>query len=247
MANVDPTYFELNPAPARKRRWASYVMRLLCKALLWFVVISIGWVLLYRLIDPPITYLMLRNGIAGAPIDKDWADLEAMTVNLPYAAIAAEDAGFCKHNGFDFSAIERARKANARGKKLRGGSTISQQTAKNVFLWPNRSYVRKGLEAWFTVLIETLWPKRRIMEVYLNVAEWGPGIYGAQAASRYYFDKDADALTRTQAARLVSILPSPKKWSASTPGKRVQRKARNVRRALGTVRNEFSGCLRSPR
>ncbi len=244
MTSADPPYFQLNPAPARKRKLLLRGLRFIWKLLLWFVIISIAWVLLYRLIDPPITYLMLRNGLAGAPIDKDWTDLEDMTANLPYAAIAAEDAGFCKHHGFDFSAIERARKANARGKKLRGGSTISQQTAKNIFLWPDRSYVRKGLEAWFTVLIETLWPKRRIMEVYLNVAEWGPGIYGAQAASRYYFDKDADALTRTQAARLVSILPSPKKWSASSPGKRVQRKARNVRRALGAVRNEFSGCLK---
>jgi monofunctional glycosyltransferase len=244
MAIADPPYFELNPAPARKRGWISRGLGLIWKALLWFVIVSIGWVLLYRLIDPPVTYLMLRNGLAGAPIDKDWTGLEDMTANLPYAAIAAEDAGFCKHSGFDFSAIERARKANARGKKLRGGSTISQQTAKNVFLWPNRSYLRKGLEAWFTVLIEVLWPKRRIMEVYLNVAEWGPGVYGAQAASRYYFDKDANALTRTQAARLVSILPSPKKWSPNTPGKRVQRKARNVRRALGTVRTDFSGCLK---
>jgi monofunctional glycosyltransferase len=220
------------------------ITRWLLKALLWFVIISIGWVLLYRLIDPPITYLMIRNGISGAPIEKDWTDLEDMTANLAYAAIAAEDAGFCKHNGFDFEAMNKARKANARGKKLRGGSTISQQTAKNVFLWPDRSYVRKGLEAWFTALIELLWPKRRIMEVYLNVAEWGPGIYGAQAAAQYYFDKDADKLTRTQAARLVSILPSPKKWSPKTPGKRLQRKARNVRRALGTVRNDFSGCLK---
>jgi monofunctional glycosyltransferase len=241
---AEPGYFELNPdskpvLPLAKRFW-----QLLLKLLLWFVGISIGWVLLYRLIDPPITYLMIRNGISGAPIEKGWTNLEDMTVNLPYAAIAAEDAGFCKHHGFDMAAINKARKANARGKTLRGGSTISQQTAKNVFLWPNRSYVRKGLEAWFTVLIEMLWPKRRIMEVYLNIAEWGPGVYGAQAAAQYYFDKDADALTRTEAARLVSILPSPKKWSPKTPGKRVQRKARNVRRALGTVRNDFSGCLK---
>jgi monofunctional glycosyltransferase len=243
MANADQPYFELNPAPPSKSSWARRVGRWLGKALLWFVLISIGWVLLYRLIDPPITYLMIRNGISGAPIEKDWANLSGMTANLPYAAIAAEDAGFCAHHGFDLRAINKARKANARGKNLRGGSTISQQTAKNVFLWPNRSYLRKGLEAWFTVLIEILWPKRRIMEVYLNVAEWGPGVYGAQAAAQFYFDKDADALNRTEAARLVSILPSPKKWSPKTPGKRVQRKARNVRRALRAVRNEFSGCL----
>jgi monofunctional glycosyltransferase len=244
MTAADTAYFELNPPPTRKRGWGAKLWRLGWKSLMWFFILSIAWVLLYRLIDPPVTYLMLRNAIDGAPIEKDWADLEDMTVNLPYAAIAAEDGRFCEHDGFDFKAIEKARKANARGKKLRGGSTISQQTAKNVFLWPNRSYVRKGLEAWFTVLIETLWPKRRIMEVYLNVAEWGPGVYGAQAASQYYFNVDADKLSRSQAARLVSILPSPKKWSPNTPGRKLQRKARNVRRALGAVRNEFSGCLK---
>ncbi len=244
MGSVSHSYFELNPQAPPRRRWSARLWRLLGKAVLWFFIISIGWVLLYRLIDPPATYLMVRNAIDGAPIEKEWVDLEDMTINLPYAAIAAEDARFCEHSGFDFAAMNKARKANANGRKLRGGSTISQQTAKNVFLWPNRSYVRKGLEAWFTLLIETLWPKRRIMEVYLNVAEWGPGVYGAQAASQYYFDKDADKLSRTQAARLVSILPSPKKWSPNAPSKRLQRKARNVRRALGTVRNEFSGCLK---
>jgi monofunctional glycosyltransferase len=244
MTAADQSYYKLNPEPQKKASWMRHVLRILRKILLWFLIITIGWVLLYRLIDPPITWLMIRNGVSGAPIEKDWVDLEDMTPNLPYAAIAAEDAHFCDHHGFDFTAMEKARKANARGKTLRGGSTISQQTAKNVFLWPNRSYVRKGLEAYFTGLIELLWPKRRIMEVYLNIAEWGPGIYGAQAASQYYFNTDADKLSRTQAARLISILPSPKKWSPKSPGKRLQRKARNVRRALGTVRNEFSGCLK---
>jgi monofunctional glycosyltransferase len=218
--------------------------RFFWKASLLLIAASLLWVFAYRWINPPVTWLMLRNAMEGAPIEKQWASLDEMTPNLPYAAIAAEDGRFCAHNGFDFDAIQKARKANVKGKKLRGGSTISQQTAKNVFLWPDRSWLRKGLEAYFTVLIETFWPKRRIMEVYLNVAEWGPGVYGAQAASQYYFDKDADSLSRAQAARLVSILPSPKKWSPTKQGKRLARKSRSVRRSLGAIRNEFSGCLK---
>jgi monofunctional glycosyltransferase len=206
------------------------------------------WVAAYRFINPPITSIMLRDLLAGKALEQDWRPLEAMGPHIAYAAIAAEDARFCEHFGFDTKAIEKALVANeraqARGKaRLRGGSTISQQTAKNVFLWPERSYVRKGLEAYFTVLMELLWPKRRIMEVYLNIAEWGPGVYGAQAAARYYFDRDIDALNRTQAARLISILPSPLKWSPTNPSKRVGRKARTVRKALGTVRYSLSGCL----
>ena len=228
----------------KKRSLFARIRRFMLRALLVFLIGSILWAFAYRWINPPGTWLMVRNAIAGAPIEKDWVDLDEMTPNLAYAAIAAEDGRFCFHHGFDFDAIEKAREANAKGRKLRGGSTISQQTAKNVFLWPERSWLRKGLEAWFTVLIETLWPKRRIMEVYLNVAEWGPGVYGAQAASQTYFSKDADALTRTEAARLVSILPSPKKWSPTNPQRRVARKSRVVRRSLGAVRNEFSGCLR---
>ena len=166
-----------------------------------------------------------------------------MSPDLPASAIAAEDAKFCFHHGFDLEAINKARKANERGKPLRGGSTISQQTAKNVFLWPGRSWIRKGLEAWFTVLIEHLWSKHRIMETYLNVAEWGPGIYGAAAASQHYFAVDVADLSRTQAARLVSILPSPLKWSPTKPSRRVARKSRNVRRAIRTVRNGLSDCL----
>jgi monofunctional glycosyltransferase len=244
MATADQPYFELNPEPARKRGLVARAWRWLWKAALYFLLISVFWVLLTKLLNPPVTYLMLRNAMDGAPIEKDWTDLEDMSANLAFAAIAAEDGRFCEHNGFDFAAMKKARKANARGKKLRGGSTISQQTAKNVFLWPNRSYVRKGLEAYFTVLIELIWGKRRIMEVYLNVAEWGPGIYGAEAASQYYFGKHADRLTRNEAARLISILPSPKKWSPTKQGRKLSRKSRNVRRSIGAVRNEFSGCLK---
>jgi monofunctional glycosyltransferase len=224
-------------------------IRFLVRAALWFVIISVVWVLLYRFIDPPATYLTLRDELKGANVQRTWADLEDMTPTIALAAVAAEDKNFCRHNGFDFEAIRQARAANARAKanggtKLRGASTISQQVAKNVFLWPQRSYVRKGLEAWFTVLIELLWPKRRIMEVYLNVAEWGPAVYGAEAAADHYFNKHADALTRTESARLVSILPSPLKWSPTAPSKRIKRKSRNVRRALSTVRSQYSDCLK---
>jgi monofunctional glycosyltransferase len=220
------------------------MMRRLLRGMLWFVGLTVAWVLIYRFVPPPLTYLTVRDEFAGAKVQKDWTSLDDMTANIAYAAIAAEDKNFCSHHGFDFDAIKQARRANAKGKPLRGASTISQQVAKNAFLWPQRSYVRKGLEAYFTVLIEVLWPKRRIMEVYLNIAEWGPAVYGAQAASVHYFDKDADALTRTEASRLVSILPSPLKWSPTHPSRRVGRKSRNVRKALGTVRSQYSDCLR---
>jgi monofunctional biosynthetic peptidoglycan transglycosylase len=225
------------------------VWRWLVRLTFGLLIVSLLWVVLYRFVNPPITSIMLRDRMSGLQVQQEWRALEAMGPHIAYAAIAAEDARFCEHFGFDAKAIEKALAANeraqARGKtRLRGGSTISQQTAKNTFLWPQRSYVRKGFEAYFTVLMEIIWPKRRIMEVYLNIAEWGPGIYGAQAAARYYFDRDIDELNRTQAARLISILPSPLKWSPTKPSKRVGRKARNVRKALTTVRYELSGCLR---
>lgn len=221
------------------------LLKALLRAALWFVAVSVAWVLVYRFVDPPFTYLTVRDELKGANVQRDWTDLEDMTPSIAYAAIAAEDKNFCTHHGFDFAAIKQARRANAAGKPVRGASTISQQVAKNAFLWPQRSYLRKGLEAWFTVLIETLWSKRRIMEVYLNIAEWGPAIYGAEAASVHYFDKDSDRLTRTEAARLISILPSPLKWSPTHPSRRVSRKSRNVRKALGTVKSQYSDCLQA--
>ena len=150
--------------------------------------------------------------------------------------IAGEDSRFCQHHGFDGHAIEVALQHDQNGKKLRGGSTISQQTAKNVFLWPDRTYVRKALEAADTVLIETVWGKRRIMEVYLNVVEFGPGVYGAQAASQDFFHEDAGQLTPAQAARLVAVLPRPLKWSAETPGRYVAGRTRRIDGRIGTVR-----------
>ena len=154
------------------------------------------WVLAYRFVPPPITATMLGDLFAGRGRDEDWMPIDQIDRDMVRAAIAAEDSKFCQHNGFDFEAIEDAMKRNASGGRIRGGSTISQQTAKNAFLWQGGGYVRKGVEAWFTFLIEKLWGKRRIMEVYLNVAETGIGTYGVNAGSQRYFGHDASAMSR---------------------------------------------------
>jgi monofunctional biosynthetic peptidoglycan transglycosylase len=158
--------------------------------------------------------------------------------------VAAEDARFCEHRGFDMEAIRNAMEANEKGGKVRGGSTISQQTAKNVFLWPQRSWVRKGAEAYFTFLTETLWGKRRIMEVYLNVIEMAPGVYGAEAAAQHWFNKSAEDLTRQEAARLAAILPSPRRYKAAAPGPYVRRRAGRVQAAIRVVNDGgLSSCV----
>jgi monofunctional biosynthetic peptidoglycan transglycosylase len=188
-----------------------------------FIGISILWVLLYRFVNPPVTWLMVTRGFERKAadktwkIDKEWKDFDEIGDAMKRAAVAAEDQRFMEHNGFDFKAIERAIDKNKNSRKLIGGSTISQQTAKNVFLWPGRSWVRKGFEAWFTLLIEIFWSKKRIMEVYLNVIEMGDGIYGAEAAAQAYFHKPAAKLTRREAAAIAAIFPSPLKWSATKP------------------------------
>jgi len=214
---------------------------------LFFVVLvgPIAAVALYRFVPPPATPLMLIRAAQGKGLDYRWRPLSRVSPALVQALIAAEDARFCEHRGFDAEAIRRAMSHNQkRPGRIRGGSTISQQTAKNAFLWPDRSWLRKGLETYFTFLIETLWGKRRIMEVYLNVAEWGPGTYGAQAASRKWFGKDASQLSRAEAARLAAILPSPLKWRAAAPGPYVKRRSRRIGAASGTVRNEgLAGCV----
>jgi monofunctional biosynthetic peptidoglycan transglycosylase len=156
-------------------------------ALALFIILVAGpvvAVILFRFVPPPITPLMVIRAVEGKGLDHRWRPIDEVAPALPRALIAAEDARFCEHHGFDFNALQKAYANNEAGKKIRGGSTISQQTAKNVFLWPGRSYVRKGLEAWFTVLIEVGWGKKRIMEVYLNSIEFGPGIYGAESAWR---------------------------------------------------------------
>lgn len=172
----------------------------------------------YRWINPPVTYLMVKRKIEKKyPINKEWISIRKLPAHTYNSAIASEDANFVKHNGFDFKSIERARKHNEKSKRKRGASTISQQVAKNVFLWPARSWIRKGLEVYFTGLIELFWGKERIMEVYLNVAEMGKGIYGIQAASKHYFKKDASKLTPQQSALIIACLPSPLKSNPAKP------------------------------
>lgn len=201
-------------------------------------------VLLFAVVPPTPTILMLRQAVRGEGLDYQWRGLNAISPNLVNAAIAAEDARFCSHNGFDMEAIQKALDHNADGGRIRGGSTISQQTAKNVFLWPSRDWIRKGFEAGYTVLIEAVWSKRRIMEVYLNVVEWAPGVYGAQAASRHWFGKDARDLTPAQAARLAAILPAPRRYEAASPGPYVRRRAARIQAAMVTVRAQgLNACV----
>lgn len=204
--------------------------RILLFALSGFLILSVFLVALYREAPPPVSPLMLIRLVEGYGISKSWRPLNEISPNLVHAAMAGEDAKFCEHHGFDWDAIHAAWHRYEEGaRKLRGASTISMQTAKNVFLWPGRDWIRKGLEAYFTVLIELAWGKARIIEMYLNVVEWGPGIYGAEAASQFYFHKPARALTAEEAARLAAILPDPLKWSASRPDRYVAERAGFIR------------------
>ena len=187
---------------------------------------------------------MLQRLTEGRGLDHRWVSADDISPYLKAAVIAAEDAKFCTHDGFDYEAIEKAQKYNARHKRKRGASTISQQTAKNVFLWPSRSWVRKGAEVYYTFLIEVMWPKDRILEVYLNSVEWGPGVYGAESASRYWFGKSARNLTPAEAARLAAILPSPLKWKAANSGKYVRKRSGSIQsRARGVDAGGYNACL----
>jgi monofunctional biosynthetic peptidoglycan transglycosylase len=220
--------------PSRPWRWH-------WKRLLWlpvlFAAFSVLQVLVLRFVDPPLSTVMLwRYGEALGQGEWDyrlhyqWRDLDQMAPSLPISLVAAEDQRFPEHNGFDLQAIEKARDHNAKGGRLRGASTISQQVAKNLFLWQGRSWVRKGLEVWYTVLIEALWPKARILEMYANIAEFGDGIYGAQAAARQYWGKDAARLSAAESARLAAVLPAPRRYNAARPGPYVQRRAAWIQR-----------------
>ena len=206
------------------------VGRFLLKVLLWFFGISIFLVVVFKFVPVPFTPLMAIRAIETKLDGKemysshDWVPLENIAVNMQKAVIASEDGTFLTHNGFDFIAIEKAMKNNEKGKKLKGGSTISQQTAKNVFLWQGRSYFRKGLEAYFTVLIELIWGKERIMEVYLNSIEMGDGVYGVQAAAEHWYGKKAADLTKIEAAGIAAILPNPRKFKASNSSAYINRR-----------------------
>ncbi len=224
---------------------------LLATLFLWLfglvVVFPVCWVLIYRFVPPPATSLMGIRFVQGHGMDYRWRGMSDISPTLAQAAIASEDAHFCSHHGFDFTAMEKALAHNdKKPNRIRGGSTITQQTAKNVFLWPDRSYVRKGLEAYFTVLIEGLWGKKRIMEVYLNVVEMGSGVYGAEAASQVDFGHSAKRMSTSEASRLVAILPNPLKYNAVDPGRYVQRRAGKVAGQVGVIRadEDLSGCIR---
>ena len=226
-------------------RWGRALRNLLVTILAVLLIGPVLAVIVYRFVPPPITILMIERSIQGQGLDHRWLPLSRMSPALPRAAIAAEDARFCQHHGFDFQAIQKALKHDERRPgRIRGGSTISQQTAKNVFLWPDRSWVRKGFEAYFTVLIEAIWGKRRIMEVYLNTVEMGPGIYGVEAAAQRYFHVSAHDLNPAQAARIIAILPSPLKWQAVDPGAYVRRRSGRIDAGEGSVRRDGGAeCL----
>ena len=206
-----------------------------------FLLLSLFFVIIYRFVPVPVTATMIMddNGIT-----KDWTPLSDMDRNMVSAVIAAEDGKFCSHNGFDREAIEQALEERRRGERRRGGSTISQQTAKNVFLWQGGGWFRKGLEAWFTFLIENLWTKQRIMEVYLNVAETGIGTYGAEAGSQRYFNHSARQLSANEAARIAAALPSPKTRSVVNPGGFTARYGNTIAARIGVVRRDgLDACV----
>jgi monofunctional biosynthetic peptidoglycan transglycosylase len=211
--------------------WGQYLRRLLFKLILWFFGITIGFTLLYAVLPVPVTPLMVQRCWQQAwekdrevRLRHDWVSLSEISPHLQLAVVCAEDQEFLEHEGFDFEAIEKAYKHNKKSKRKRGASTISQQTAKNVFLWPSRSWLRKGFEVYFTFLIETIWSKKRIMAAYLNSIEYGDGIYGAQAAAQYYFGKTAKELNRQESALLASVLPNPLIYKADAPSAHVKQR-----------------------
>lgn len=200
------------------------IWRMIWKTTMWFFIISIGLTIIYRFVPVPVTPLMVIRLVEQTfdpekkvRLYKDWVPMSEISRHAPQAVFAAEDQKFLTHKGFDFEAMEKAWVNNKKGKRIKGASTITQQTVKNVFLWPGRSYLRKGLEAYFTVLVELLWSKERIMEVYLNVIEMGDGIYGIEAAAQAYYNKPAAKLNRNQAAMIAAVLPNPIRWTPAKP------------------------------
>ena len=231
----------------KRKRHRSVPRRIIAwivKLILAFLIGSVLWVLAYRFVPPPITATMLGDLFAGRGVEKDWMSIRDIDRDMVRAAIGAEDGKFCQHSGFDWDAISAAAQRNASGGRIRGGSTISQQTAKNAFLWQGGGYFRKGLEAWFTLLIEQLWGKRRIMEVYLNLAETGIGTYGVNAGAQRYFGHDASAMSATEAARMAAVLPLPKKRGAIAPKGFTRRYGNTITARIGAVaRDGLDACV----
>lgn len=226
---------------SKNKSFVSRLGRLFRNLVLLFFATSIGWVILARFVPVYVTPLMFIRSVEALAAgevprnSKDWVSMDKISRNMVQAVVASEDNLFVQHHGFSVNDIEKAIKHNKKGKRIRGGSTISQQTAKNVFLWPKRSYLRKGLEAYFTVLIELFWSKERIMEVYLNVIEMGDGVYGVQAAAQTYFNKDALQLTKSQSALIAACLPNPRKYSVSNPSSYIQRRKSKIVSLMGKI------------
>lgn len=219
----------------------SLILRYTARAIAAFITLTLVLVVAFKWLPVPVTATMIMDGNG---ITKDWESLDNIDRNLVSAVIASEDQRFCQHSGFDTEAIEQAMRENLEGGKIRGGSSISQQTAKNVFLWQGGGYFRKALEAWFTFWIELVWGKRRIMEVYLNVAETGIGTYGAEAGSQRYFGHSAARMSRDEASRMAAALPSPKKRSVKGPGGWLARHGNRIERRIGIVRRDgLDACV----
>jgi monofunctional biosynthetic peptidoglycan transglycosylase len=221
------------------KKFVKNISRFILKIILVLFITTTSWVLLYRFVNPPITPLMviryLEGGGKGRRIVKAWKDYDSISENMALAVVASEDQKFFEHHGFDFDAIRGAAINNINDDRIKGASTITQQVAKNVFLWPERSWLRKGAEAYFTVLIETFWSKKRILEVYLNVIELGTGIYGTEMASRTYFGKPASKLTKDEAALLAAILPSPRRMSPTHPSSYVNKRRQWIREQMDSI------------
>jgi monofunctional biosynthetic peptidoglycan transglycosylase len=231
----------------RRKRSRSFLGRLIgwiVKLIVAFLLISVLWVLAYRFVNPPTTATMLGDIFGERGAAREWMPIGEIDRDMVRASIAAEDSTFCSHHGFNFEAIEDAMKRNASGGRIRGGSTISQQTAKNAFLWQGGGYARKGLEAWFTFLIEHLWGKRRIMDVYLNLAETGIGTYGVNAGAERYFGHDASAMSPVEAARIAAVLPLPKERGAVAPKGFTRRYGNTIAARIPIVaRDGLDSCI----
>ncbi|MFA7445661.1 MAG: monofunctional biosynthetic peptidoglycan transglycosylase [Flavobacteriaceae bacterium] len=212
------------------------ILTFIKKLLLWFFGLSILSVIVFRFVPVPVTPLMISRAVETRTWwNHDWVPIEEISPNLQWAVVASEDQNFLTHNGFDLKAIEKAIEHNKKSKRVRGASTISQQVAKNVFLWQGRSWVRKGLEVYFTFLIELFWSKERIMEVYLNSIEMGNGVYGAEAASKYWYGKSAKKLTQREAAGIAAILPNPRKFKASNSSPYIERRKTHIIRQMNNI------------
>ncbi len=234
VATPAPQVAEIVPPRKKKIGIVGWTIRVVAA----FFIFSIGSVAIHRFVPVPVTFLMIERLFQGYGIDHRWVSADRISDNLKAAVIASEDQKFCSHNGFDVEAIQKAQAYNATHKRKRGASTISQQTAKNVFLWPDRSWVRKGFEVYYTFLIEHLWPKDRILEVYLNSVEWAPGVYGAEAASQHWFHHSAATLSKAEAAKLAAILPDPLKWKATGSGHYVNVRSGTIQARARAVDND---------